>query len=492
MLMGALSATLEPDDLHGSLSSALDVLRAHTGADEAEILLSDPDTSELVLTASAGAAPTRRRRSRVAVPLTQRERTIGSIRMTWTERDVAAGRVIRLLERAARPISMLVRASLASVREAAWEGDGPAHPALRRIVPDASTAVLSTNPPCGVPPTICAAIECRRPILRQRTPDTWPAPCRKNGSGNGCCLAVFHDGRPLRIISLRYERDLPRPATRDVVILRTFAREVVRTLPPVRALESSVPPRLEIRCFGAFDVRVGDVRIPYSAFTRRGALTLLKMLVLQAGKPISRGALAERIWPDVDLEVGANRLHGLVHALRAAIEPEHRARRWRYVLARDDMYYFDAAAADIDVLRFRQLLDRARGGADDAAIAALEEAASLYTGDLFEDDPCAEWCDEERVVLRERFIDALDHLANAYIKRERTELAVDTLRRALRMDPLREDLHCQLVEVLLRLQRRKEAREQYHDCVRILRDELGAEPMPETRRLGALANAAMT
>ena len=63
------------------------------------------------------------------------------------------------------------------------------------------------------------------------------------------------------------------------------------------------------------------------------------------------------------------------------------------------------------------------------------------------------------------------------------------LRRGLLADPLREDLHQVLIRALITLGRRPEALAQYDVCVRLLRDELAAEPLPETRRLAHLAAA---
>lgn len=276
---------------------------------------------------------------------------------------------------------------------------------------------------------------------------------------------------------------LARRAARIMTTTIRAARAEARACAGATA-EVLPPPQLRVRCFGAFEVALGDARIPPTAFARRGAIALLKMLVLEGGRPISQGALAERFWSDVTPDAAANRVHGLVHALRAAIEPEHRARRWRYVLAREDVYSFDVEAADVDVARFRRLLRHAHARPNDAtATAALEEAVSLYRGDLFDDEPLADWCDAERFALREQCVDALQTLARGHAAHGRDELSIELLRRALAMDPLREDLHRELVGALVRARRPKEARDQYRQCVRVLKDELDADPAPETRRL---------
>jgi TolB-like protein/Tfp pilus assembly protein PilF len=56
--------------------------------------------------------------------------------------------------------------------------------------------------------------------------------------------------------------------------------------------------------------------------------------------------------------------------------------------------------------------------------------------------------------------------------------------RLVRFDPLREDGHRVLIQLLVAAGRRSAALAQYKRCVEILRRDLGAEPEPETARLG--------
>jgi DNA-binding SARP family transcriptional activator len=74
--------------------------------------------------------------------------------------------------------------------------------------------------------------------------------------------------------------------------------------------------------------------------------------------------------------------------------------------------------------------------------------------------------------------------------RSEFEQAARYLRRALRWEPLREDLHRQLVGTLLALGQRREAREQYRECLWLLKSELQADPLPETLQLEELIRRA--
>ena len=63
------------------------------------------------------------------------------------------------------------------------------------------------------------------------------------------------------------------------------------------------------------------------------------------------------------------------------------------------------------------------------------------------------------------------------------DAAIDALRRALARDPLREDVHCDLMGLFAAAGRTSDAIRQYRELERLLRAELGASPSVSTREL---------
>jgi DNA-binding SARP family transcriptional activator len=252
-------------------------------------------------------------------------------------------------------------------------------------------------------------------------------------------------------------------------------------------LADSTPPELELRCLGPFAVYRRGQPLSVEAFTRTKALVLLKLLALKAGAPINRDVLIEHLWPEVDPRQGINRLHGVVHDLRSVIEPRWLEREWVYVRSRGELYYLDVReAVDLDFVRFRQLIARGLrvGLARPAeATTALEQAIELYRGDLFEDDPFAEWCEGERQELRDYYVKALERLAASHREQGASEVALGYLRRALRASPYREDLLVQKIKLLMELDRSSEAAAAYESYQRLLKKDLGALPGLELQAL---------
>jgi len=378
---------------------------------------------------------------------------------------------------------------------------------LALYLPDrGGTVVLSTSPPVD----ICAdALDGRLPcgplgrghgMMLHGARAHWPDGCRCLPASTiaPICLPLRSEGRLHGVVVLD-RPDGRLPPGRDLVSLLTMAAEAASRLAPERpvhraTLPTTAGPVLEIRCLGGFDVRRGGLPIPPEEFVRKKALTLLKLLILSAGNPVSRHALAERLWPGVDERTGANRLHGVLHALRSAIEPFREQRRWIYVCNIAELYYFNMESPHwTDLFAFRRYAAGAqeaeRRGRRDDAIRLLESALDLYRGDLFSDEPYASWCELERAELRHRYVDLTARVAELWTGSGARDRAVPWLRRGLLVDPLREDLHQQLMQLLIRSGRRDEALAQYHTCVRLLRDELGADPLPETRRLAQLVSA---
>jgi DNA-binding SARP family transcriptional activator len=244
---------------------------------------------------------------------------------------------------------------------------------------------------------------------------------------------------------------------------------------------------LDIRCLGSFEIYRRNQLVPPEMFPRRDALTLLKILLLHRGRPVPYDQLAEMLQPEADPDLAVNRLHVLVHTLRRLLEPSAQ-RPWLFIRNRGGGYYFNRDAPHrLDVQTFLdsiELGERLQRKNDVAkAIDAFEMAISLYRGDLFEDDPYAAWCWEDREVLREGYLDALDRLAGLYLEQGVTERSMELSRTALKTDALRERMHLRLIKALWLEGRPAEALRQYEVCRDILQRELRTTPCPEIEQL---------
>ena len=216
------------------------------------------------------------------------------------------------------------------------------------------------------------------------------------------------------------------------------------------------------------------------------ATSLLAYLVVRGGHACSRDTLATALCADASDDTARRRLSTSLWRLRRLIEA-------------DGSTYVTTTANDvrlcgdlwIDVTDFearvREPLARPAAAMDDGDAKALVEAVTLYRGDLLEG--CYdEWVLRERDRLAELHLTALARLVVWYQGRD-AEAALQHARLILDRDPLREDVHRAAIRAYADLGRRNDALHQYETCVRLLDEELGVGPLPETTALVAAVSA---
>ena len=98
--------------------------------------------------------------------------------------------------------------------------------------------------------------------------------------------------------------------------------------------------------------------------------------------------------------------------------------------------------------------------------------------DCYED-----WCLVERERLGRLYLGALGQLLTFHSQRQEYDAAMDCALRVLACDPLREEVHRDLIQLYLDAHQPAAALRQYRACEEVLRRDLGVDPMPETRAL---------
>ncbi len=295
------------------------------------------------------------------------------------------------------------------------------------------------------------------------------------------CLVRHKDGRwiPVSIGTLvtpRGERTPRAGAPVAVVLLRT-QDEVFSQRP--------LDQPLRIFTFGHFSLAAGGRGSVLQTWERKQALTLFKYLVTHLGHPVHRERLIDCLWPEADERQGRERLKVTVYFLRRQLraigthENVVKTAGKTYTLRRE-VVWLDAEAFEQFVAEGSSLEREHR---PDEALRCYEEAQRLYRGDYLEEDPYADWCAEERERLREIYLEMLAGMAECYAERGDYARAAQVCRTALVRDPCRESFHRALMEHLVRLGRADWAVAQFQHCQRVLAQELGVEPMPETQRL---------
>lgn len=238
---------------------------------------------------------------------------------------------------------------------------------------------------------------------------------------------------------------------------------------PLQPSDGEARERLRLSLLGAFELKDEAETVVLSGGTQR----LLAFVALQ-GRPVSRGVVAEALWPDVP--------EAQSHAsLRSAI--------WRLEeLARNSMSINVlelelSPEVDLDLQDARALAHRillvdtmpSEGDMTPAAIAAL-------SSDLLPD-----WYDDWTIIRAEDWrqlrLHALEALAQKLLDARRYSDALETASEAKRADPLRESPHALIMRIHLAEGNQSEAVQVFLAYRRLLHDELGIEPTPQLRDL---------
>ncbi len=346
-------------------------------------------------------------------------------------------------------------------------------------------------------------LEGRGVVLDDRR-SSWPVTCRSLPRGYKRVVEVplVHDAQPLGVVLLGYHKVPSGPSVQLLPALSALGLEFGDILAHRKIASSPPAPRptvvygsgtrLRLQCFGPFAIYVDGNLVPRRMFGRSKSIRILQLLLLRCGRPISRDALVEQLWPDSDLESGSRSLHVAMHCLRKAIEPAVNGKQWAYVQCKGDNFYLEADdSCVVDLYRFRELISLSQKammvpGNVDHRVELLEEAIELYRGELFSDSPDDLEFEAMRETLRQDYLQALLGLSDLCEQHQGGDRCIGLLRQAAEQDLLREDVHRQLVRALLSAGRKGEAVRTYRRCIDALHTQLGVGPTRETLQVGAL------
>ena len=249
---------------------------------------------------------------------------------------------------------------------------------------------------------------------------------------------------------------------------------------------SLAPPALRGRFFGHFELLCDGEPIHLG---RNGkALAILKYLLAHRARPVSQDHLMGWLWPESSLKKARWSLNSAVHGLRKLLGDCPTSGEVCYVVLEEGYYRLSPGVwVATDVEEFDELYERGRGleraGRAEDAAACYEEAIGLYRGDYLVEDLYEDWTMVERERLSNAYVDMLDRLAVHYLQSGQLRESVRACYQVLEKDRSHEDSHRLLMRCYVELGQRGRALRQYRLCERILAQEYGTAPSPETRSL---------
>jgi DNA-binding SARP family transcriptional activator/predicted ATPase len=237
---------------------------------------------------------------------------------------------------------------------------------------------------------------------------------------------------------------------------------------------------MRINLFG--NLRITFAGGPVTAVNTNRLHSLIAYLILHGDAPQPRERLAFVLWPASGESQARTNLRQLLHHLKRALPAEsnvlvtnHLEVQWRKdAPCTIDAVDFQAATAEAGSARAEQ--DRAR------EMQSLIAAAELYEDDLLPalyDD----WLTPIREDYRRQMSGVLRRLAELYEESGEYAAAIPWAERLVALDSLSEANHQLLIRLHAANHDRSSALRAYHQCMRVLRRELGVDPGAATREL---------
>lgn len=250
---------------------------------------------------------------------------------------------------------------------------------------------------------------------------------------------------------------------------------------------------LNLSFLGTYSAKFGNTVI--QGFESAKVRALLAYLMLESDKPQSRDHLIGLLWGEGDDIKASKNLRQALSNLRKTIQDTDPENPFLHMVS-------DTIQADVnnphiwlDTRVFEKLISdceqhpHRRIETCTACANRLGQAVQLYRGGflhgfiLKDSEYFQDWLVARREYFHQKMISVLEQLTDYHQQRCEYKTAIEYARRLISMDEWREESYVLLMRLLYSSSQRSEALKLYQKCSRILRDEFGVEPQPETVQL---------
>ncbi len=203
---------------------------------------------------------------------------------------------------------------------------------------------------------------------------------------------------------------------------------------------------------------------------------VLALLLLDAGRVVSTDRLVDALWGDQPPRTAATSLQNFISLLRKILGAG-------VLETKPPGYRLNVRPGELDLDRFRTLVEEARTEGPQPRAAKLREALALWRGPPLADFTFESFAQSHIVHLEELRLATLEERVQADLDDARHGELVGELEALVEQHPVRERLRGQYVLALYRSGRQAEALQAYQEGRRILVEQLGIEPSRELQQL---------
>lgn len=246
---------------------------------------------------------------------------------------------------------------------------------------------------------------------------------------------------------------------------------------------------------GAFEVWIGDLRLPETAWRTSRSRFLLAQLAARMNRPVLAEVLTEQLWPGVRASSGKKNVSQAVSDLRKVMDEAGYDRADDLVVRKHDLIslntelpiWHDVAAFGEGFTKGKEAL--AQGEVREAH-QQLRRSYALLRGEYLEDCPM-DWVLPQRREHERAAMECCELLAQSCQTLGLYPEVIEVANRALERDPCHQVLHRLIMEAYVGSGRPESALRQFEEATVILQEELGVEPSTDLLRAQQVARMSL-
>lgn len=245
-------------------------------------------------------------------------------------------------------------------------------------------------------------------------------------------------------------------------------------------------PKLYAETLGHFAVWLDGERLPDSAWSREKAIELFQYYLTYHARMTSKEQIAEDLWPGLDAEQADRDFKVAMNALNDALEPDRPSRTNAVYLTRQGSSYGlnPESPFELDFVTFEKgVITASHTDNPEDAAELYRGALELYKGEYLPNQTTHDWTATTRERLLSLYLTGSTQLATLCSEAGNHVEAVLWCQRVIELDALWEGAYRLLMRNYVAQGNRPLAVKTYRDLEQQLADELGLEPMNETKKV---------
>lgn len=306
------------------------------------------------------------------------------------------------------------------------------------------------------------------------------------------CAAELERGDERKLTALLDALDRDTAATMQDALMPLLQSSIGPVREKASKLLSDLTPKAEhggcrAYCLGNFRVFSDDRLVGEKEWKTKKSKYLLAYILSHWNDRISEEKIFELFWGDFPTQKARRSLHTALCQVRQTLEPYVEDTDPEIIAHEKEFYFLNHSARIwIDVKEFwmhaQEGIRALKEGRIPEGVASLQQAESLYSGDLLE-GYISEWVDLDRMSFRDKYQEALSTLLRHFYDSAQYEVSLDYAKKLLAVDNCHEKAHFYLIKCHMGMGNKVDAMRAYQSCVDILKKELDLSPPPEIESL---------